>query len=79
MREDGIRLYFGAGCIFMNCVSIDISKGKVQLLSCTLSELMKLTNLLKNLDREARAVKEFTDNYHMIIAQTLPNVGVYVL
>lgn len=77
----------------MNCVGIDVSKGKSTVavmrpfgevvvppfdVQHTTSELMKLKNLLKDLDGESRVVMEFTGNYHMIIAQTLHNAGFYV-
>lgn len=77
----------------MNCVGIDVSKGKSTIavmrpfgevvvppfeVQHTTSELIKLKNLLKDLDGESRVVMEFTGNYHMIIAQTLHNAGFYV-
>lgn len=44
----------------------------------TTSKLIKLTNLLEDLNGKSRIVMEFTGNYHMIIAQTLHNAGFYV-
>ncbi len=77
----------------MNSVGIDVSKGKSAIavmrpfgevvispvdVGHTDSELSKLARLLKSLDGETRVVMEATGNYHLPIAQTLHNAGLYV-
>ena len=77
----------------MNSVDIDVSKGKSTIavmrpfgevaispvdVGHTDSELSELARLLKSLDGETRVVMEATGNYHLPIAQTLHNAGLYV-
>ena len=77
----------------MNCVGIDISKGKSMIAVMrpfgevvvspfevlhTDSELSKLARLLKSLDGETRVVMESTGNYHAPVAWLLPDAGLYV-
>ena len=65
----------------MNCVGIDVSKGKSMIavmrpfgevvvspfeVRHTASELSELARLLKNLDGETRVVMESTGNYHAV-------------
>ena len=77
----------------MNCVGIDVSKGKSMIavmrpfgevvvspfeVRHTASELSKLAGLLKSLDGETRVVMESTGNYHAPVAWLLHGAGVYV-
>ena len=77
----------------MNCVGIDISKGKSMIAIMrpfgeavaspfevlhTDSELSKLARLLKSLDGETRVVMESTGNYHAPVAWLLHDAGLYV-
>lgn len=77
----------------MNCVGIDISKGKSMITVMrpfgevvvspfevlhTDSELRKLARLLKSLDGETRVVMESTGNYHTPVAWLVHNAGLYV-
>ena len=79
----------------MNCVGIDISKGKkhdrrhaalrrggsLTLLRVlhTDSELSELARLLKSLDGETRVVMESTGNYHAPVAWLLHDRGALCL
>lgn len=77
----------------MNCVGIDVSKGKSMIavmrpfgevvvspfeVRHTASELSKLAGLLKSLDGETRVVMESTGNYHAPVAWLLHDAGLYV-
>ena len=77
----------------MNCVGIDISKGKSMIAVMrpfgevvvspfevlhTDSELSKVARLLKSLDGETRVVMESTGNYHTPVAWLLHDAGLYV-
>ena len=77
----------------MNCVGIDVSKGKSMIAVMrpfgevvvspfevlhTDSELSKLAGLLKSLDGETRVVMESTGNYHAPVAWLLHDAGLYV-
>lgn len=77
----------------MNCVGIDVSKGKSMIavmrpfgevvvspfeVRHTASELSELAKLLKGLDGETRVVMESTSNYHTPVAWLLHNAGLYV-
>ena len=77
----------------MNCVGIDVSKGKSMIavmrpfgevvvspfeVRHTASELSELARLLKNLDGETRVVMESTGNYHAPVAWLLHGAGLYV-
>lgn len=77
----------------MNCVGIDISKGKSMVavmrpfgevvvspfeVQHTASELSKLARQLKSLDGETRVVIESTGNYHAPVAWLLFDAGLYV-
>ena len=77
----------------MNCVGIDISKGKSMIavmrpfgevvvspfeVRHTTNELDKLAGLLKSLDGETRVVMESTGNYHAPVAWLLHDAGLYV-
>ena len=77
----------------MNCVGIDVSKGKSMIAVMrpfgevvvspfevlhTDSELSKLARLLKSLDGETRVVMESTGNYHAPVAWLLHDAGLYV-
>ena len=77
----------------MNCVGIDVSKGKSMIavmrpfgevvvspfeVRHTASELSKLAGLLKSLDGETRVVMESTGNYHTPVAWLLHDAGLYV-
>ena len=77
----------------MNCVGIDVSKGKSMIavmrpfgevvvspfeVRHTASELSELARLLKNLDGETRVVMESTGNYHAPVAWLLHGAGFYV-
>jgi transposase len=77
----------------MNCVGIDISKGKSMIavmrpfgevvvspfeVRHTANELSELAGLLKNLDGETRVVMESTGNYHAPVAWLLHGAGFYV-
>lgn len=77
----------------MNCVGIDVSKGKSTVAVMrplgeavilpfevlhTASELKALADLLKSIDGETRVVMEHTGNYHLAIASVLHNAGLYV-
>ena len=74
----------------MNCVGIDISKGKSTIavmrpfgevvvspfeVCHTASELSELARLLKSLDGETRVVMESTGNYHAPVAWLLHGAG----
>ena len=77
----------------MNCVGIDVSKGKSTIavmrpfgevvvspfeVCHTVSELSELARLLKSLDGETRVVMESTGNYHAPVAWLLHGAGLYV-
>lgn len=77
----------------MNCVGIDVSKGKSMIavmrpfgeivippfeVGHTVSELSDLANQLKSLDGETRVVMESTGNYHTPVATLLAGNGFYV-
>ena len=77
----------------MNCVGIDVSKGKSMIavmrpfgevvlspfeVQHTASELSELTKTLKSLVGETRVVMEATGNYHVPIALALQGAGFYV-
>ena len=77
----------------MNCVGIDVSKGKSMIVVMrplgemvippfevghTDTELCELSGLLRKLDGETRVVMEATGNYHMPVASFLFNSGFYV-
>ncbi len=77
----------------MNCVGIDVSKGKSMVavmrpfgevvvspfeVQHSASELNKLAKLLKSLDGETRVVMESTGNYHTPVAWLLHDAGLYV-
>jgi len=77
----------------MNCVGIDVSKGKSMIavmrpfgevvvspfeVRHTASELNELAKLLKSLDGETRVVMESTGNYHTPVAWLLHDAGLYV-
>ncbi len=77
----------------MNCVGIDVSKGKSMItvmrplgemvippfeVGHTAAELSELSRLLKELEGETRVVMEATGNYHMPVAWFLHNSGFYV-
>ena len=78
----------------MNCVGIDISKGKSMIAVMrpfgevvvspfevlhTDSELSKLARLLKSLDGETRVVMESTGNYHAPVAWLLHGAALRVM
>lgn len=77
----------------MNCVGIDVSKGKSMIavmrpfgevilppfeVGHTVSELSDLANQLKSLDGETRVIMESTGNYHTPVATLLARNGLYV-
>ena len=77
----------------MNCVGIDVSKGKSMIavmrpfgevvvspfeVRHTTSELSELAKLLKSLDGETRVVMESTGNYHTPVVRLLYDAGLYV-
>ena len=77
----------------MNCVGIDVSKGKSMIavmrpfgevvrspfeVRHTDSELSELAKLLKSLDGETRVVMESTGNYHAPVARFIHDYGIYV-
>ena len=77
----------------MNCVGIDVSKGKSMIAVMrpfgevvispfevlhTANELSELAGLLKSLDGETRVVMESTGNYHAPVAWLLHGAGLYV-
>ena len=77
----------------MNCVGIDVSKGKSMIavmrpfgevvvspfeVRHTASELSELARLLKNLDGETRVGMESTGNYQAPVAWLLHDAGLYV-
>lgn len=77
----------------MNCVGIDVSKGKSMIAVMrpfgevvvspfevlhTDSELSELARLLKSLDGETRVVMEATGNYHTPVAKILHDARLYV-
>ena len=77
----------------MNCVGIDVSKGKSMIavmrpfgevvvspfeVRHTANELSELAGLLKSLDGETRVVMESTGNYHAPVAWLLHDAGFYV-
>ena len=77
----------------MNSVGIDVSKGRSTVavmrpfgevvispveVRHTDSELGKLAELLKSLNGETRVVMEATGNYHVSVARSLYDAGLYV-
>lgn len=77
----------------MNCVGIDVSKGKRMIavmrplgelvippfeIGHTDVELCELTRLLEKLDGETRVVVEATGNYHLPVANFLHDSGFYI-
>ena len=77
----------------MNCVGIDVSKGKSMIavmrpfgevvvspfeVRHTTSELSELAKLLRSLDGETRVVMESTGNYHTPVVRLLYDAGLYV-
>lgn len=77
----------------MNCVGIDVSKGKSMIavmrpfgevvltpfeVQHTASELSELVKALKSLVGETRVVMEATGNYHAPIALALQSAGFYI-
>ena len=77
----------------MNAVGIDVSKGRSTVavmrpfgevvispveVHHTDSELSKLARLLKSLNGETRVVMEATGNYHVPVARSLHDAGLYV-
>ena len=77
----------------MNCVGIDVSKGKSTIavmrpfgevvvspfeVCHTVNELSELARQLKSLDGETRVVMESTGNYHAPVAWLLHDAGFYV-
>ena len=77
----------------MNCVGIDVSKGKSMIavmrpfgeivlppfeIGHTVNELSVLADKLKALDGETRVVMESTGNYHAPVALLLSEAGIYV-
>lgn len=81
------------GGMRMNCVGIDVSKGKSMIavmrpfgevvlppfeVGHTVSELSRLADQLKSLDGETRVVMESTGNYHTPVATLLAGNGLYV-
>lgn len=77
----------------MNCVGIDVSKGKSMIavmrpfgevvlspfeVQHTASELSELAKTLKSLAGETRVVMEATGNYHVPVALALHGAGLYV-
>lgn len=77
----------------MNCVGIDVSKGKSMIavmrpfgevvlppfeVGHTVRELSDLADRLKSLDSESRVVMEATGNYHAPVASMLAGAGLYV-
>lgn len=77
----------------MNCVGIDVSKGKSMIavmrpfgevvlspfeVQHTASELSELARTLKSLAGETRVVMEATGNYHTPVALVLQSAGLYV-
>lgn len=77
----------------MNCVGIDVSKGKSMIavmrpfgevvlspfeVQHTASELSELAKTLKSLAGETRVVMEATGNYHVPVALELHGAGLYV-
>ena len=77
----------------MNCVGIDVSKGKSTIavmrpfgevvvspfeVCHTASELSELARLLKSLDGETRVVMEAPGNHHAPAAWLLHDAGLYV-
>ena len=78
----------------MNCVGIDVSKGKSMIAGMrpfgevvvspfevlhTDNELSKLAELLKSLDGETRLVMEATGNYHAPVAWLRHDAGLYAV
>ena len=89
----------GSGCKFciggmnVNCVGVDVSKGKSMVavmrplgemvippfeVGHTDAELCELSRLLRELDGNTRVVMEATGNYHMPVASFLYDSGFYV-
>ena len=89
----------GSGCKFciggmnVNCVGIDVSKGKSMIavmrplgemvippfeVGHTDVELCELSRWLRGLDGEIRVVMEATGNYHLPVANFLHDCGLYV-
>ena len=89
----------GSGCEFciggmnVNCVGVDVSKGKSMIavmrplgemvippfeVRHTDAELCELSRQLRDLDGETRVVMEATGNYHMPVAGFLYDSGFYV-
>lgn len=77
----------------MNSVGVDISKGRSTVavmrpfgevvispfeVDHTASELSTLAKRLKSLNGETRVIMEATGNYHMPVAQSLHDAGLYV-
>ena len=77
----------------MNCVGIDVSKGKSMIavmrplgeavippfeLGHTNAELCVLSKQLRELNGETRVVMEATGNYHLPVARFLHDAGFYV-
>ena len=86
--DSGCRLCIGG--MSVNCVGIDVSKGKSMIavmrplgevvippfeVGHTESELCELSKLLGNLDGETRVVMETTGNYHLPVASFLYDSG----
>ena len=89
--DSGCKFYFGG--INMNCVGIDVSKGKSMIavmrplgemmippfeVGHTDVELCELSSRLRELDGETRVVMEATGNYHLPVACFLHDSGFYV-
>ena len=77
----------------MNAVGIDVSKGKSVVVVMrpfgevvaapfevvhTEAELKNLTDFLKSLPGETRAVMEYTGKYYQPVAQAIHNAGLFV-
>jgi len=84
---------FCIGGMNVNCVGIDVSKGKNMIavmrplgemvippfeVGHTDGELCELSGLLGKLDGETRVVMETTGNYHLPVASFLYDSGFYV-
>ena len=95
----GSEKKMGSGCEFsvgetnVNCVGIDVSKGKSMIavmrslgelvispfeVGHTDAELCKLSRLLGGLDGDTRMVMEATGNYHLPVASFLYDSRLYV-
>jgi transposase len=81
------------GCVYMNAVGIDVSKGKSMVsvirplgelvmkpyeVRHTSSELSELADRLKSLEGETRVVMEHTGRYYEPIVQLLHDAGIFV-